>query len=122
MRTRSFGCWPGIRCLMACLVGMSMHAEEPAKEKPKPEPPVVRLVQPIGIEAGAKVRLKIRGQRFDGTNTVRVAGWDGAGNVPVLSQGEAKAISGVDPARIGDRQVEVELTVPAGAAPGAGAA
>lgn len=111
----------GIGCLLACLAGLWLHAEEPAKEKPKPEPPVVRLVQPVGIEAGTKVRLKVRGQRFDGTNTVRVAGWDGAGNVPVLSQGEAKAVSGVDPARIGDRQIEVELTVPAGVSPGTNA-
>lgn len=121
MRTRFHACRVGIRCLVACLVGMGLRAEEPAKDKPKAEPPVVRLVQPIGVEAGAKVRLKVRGQRFDGTNTVRVAGWDGAGRLPVLSQGEAKAVSGVDPARIGDRQIEVELTVPAGAAPGTNA-
>lgn len=106
---------------MACFVGAWLHADEPVKDKPKPELPVVRLVQPIGIEAGTKVKLKIRGQHFNGTNTVRVAGWDGAGNVPVLSQGEAKAVSGVDAGRIGDRQVEVELTVPAGAVPGTNA-
>ena len=121
MRTRSFGCGRELWGLLACFVGAWLQAEEPAKDKPKPEPPVVRLVQPIGIEAGTKVKLKIRGQHFNGTNTVRVAGWDGAGNVPVLSQGEAKAVSGVDAGRIGDRQVEVELTVPAGAAPGTNA-
>jgi hypothetical protein len=97
-------------------------AQEPPKPPAKPEPPVVRLVQPIGVEAGKSVRLKIRGQHFDGTNAVTVRGWEGVGPLVALVQSEARAVTGYDATRIGDRLIEVELVVPASAPVGTNAA
>jgi hypothetical protein len=104
------------------MVAWTVCAQESPKTPAQPELPIVRLVQPIGVEAGKTVRLRIRGQHFDGTNAVTVRGWEGAGPMVALVQSEARAVTGFDASRIGDRLIEVELVVPASAPVGTNAA
>lgn len=107
--------------LAALLAALPAAGDEP-KPAPPPEPPAIRLVQPIAVEAGQATRVRIRGQHF-GTNAleVRTTGLGDAPAGPPLPPTEARAISGLDAARIGDRQVEFELMVPREAAPGTNA-
>lgn len=107
---------------LAGLLAAFPGAGDEPKPAPKPEPPAIRLVQPFALEAGQATRVRIRGQHF-GTNALEVR-TTGLGDVPAgppLSSAEARAITGLDAARIGDRQVEVELTVAREAVPGTNA-
>jgi hypothetical protein len=81
------------------------------------DPPVLRLVQPLGVEPGEEARLTIRGQRLGTNGTVSAEGLKDV-RVEWVGQGDAPGINGFDAARVGDRKVEVKLTVPAGVAPG----
>lgn len=111
------------RVALAGLAWLAWHASaaEPAAGVPKPEPPVIRIVQPLGMEPGEVVRLNLRGHRLDGVSEVLVQGWkDVRGEI--VARGEATPINGLDVARVGDRRLEVKLAVPADAAPGTNAA
>ncbi len=90
-------------------------------EPAKAEPPVVRVVQPLGVEPGDTVRLSVRGQRLDGVESASVPAWPGA-KAEIVSRGEAPGINGLDAARVGDRRIELKWSVPPDALPGTNAA
>jgi len=100
------------------MIPVGLIADEPAKPAPKPVPPGIRLVQPLGIEAGKPTKLRVRGQFFDGVTAMWVQNGDVKIPVKVGTAVEAKAVTGFDAGRMGDRQFEVELTLPAEALPG----
>lgn len=110
------------KALGGVLVLAGRVAAEDAKAAPKPEPPVIRIVQPIAVEAGKATRVRIRGQHF-GTNAVTLlaSGLGDVGAMPPVVPSEAKGINGFDATRIGDRVIEVNLNVPATAAAGTNA-
>lgn len=103
------------------LAAAAATAAARGEDAKKPEPPVVRVVQPLGVEQGETVRWTVRGQRLDGVVSAAVAAWPGF-RAEVASRGEAPAINGLDAARVGDRRLELKGTVPPDAAPGTNAA
>ena len=121
MRTFAGGMSVGGVALMLLFTTAGAIAAEPAKPAPKPELPVIRLVQPIGIEAGKPTKLRVRGQFFDGVTAMRFQNGGVTNPVQVGAAVEAKSVTGFDAARIGDRQFEVELNLPATAQPGTNA-
>lgn len=117
-REEVWRCWGGVAGLLGAL---ACGGDEP-KAATKPEPPVIRIVQPIAVEAGQATRIRIRGQHF-GTNAIELKTTE-LGDAPVgspLLPTEAKAITGFEAGRVGDRVVEVNLTVAREAAPGTNA-
>ena len=104
--------WAGLLACAGCVR---------AADATKPEPPAVRVVQPLGVEPGEEVRLTLRGQRFGTNATVSVEGMRDA-RVEVVGHGDAPGINGLDAARVGDRKMEIQLALPPGAAPGTNAA
>ena len=103
------------------LVACGAAARATGEEAKKPEPPVLRVVQPLGVEPGESVRWTVRGQRLDGVTSVEVAAWPGF-KAEVVSRGEAPGINGLDAGRVGDRRLELKATVPLDAVPGTNAA
>ena len=114
---------PPKRGVVAAVAWLAWHAlaADPAPGAPKAEPPVIRIVQPLGVEPGDTVRLTLRGHRLDGVSEVGVQGWKDARG-EVVARGDATPINGLDAARVGDRRLEARLSVPADAAPGTNAA
>lgn len=111
-------CVPFSASILAAAFVVAVCGEEPAKPAPKAELPVIRLVQPIGIEAGKPTKVRVRGQFFEGVTAMRIQNGDVKTPVKVGASVEAKAVTGFDAARIGDRQFEVELSLPADPQPG----
>ena len=112
---RRAGAWAAV------LAGCAAAAPVLGEEAKKPEPPVLRVVQPLGVEPGEPVRWTVRGQRLDGVTSVQVAAWPGF-QAEVVSRGDAPGINGLDAARVGDRRLELKATVPLDAVPGTNAA
>lgn len=96
--------------VLALAQALSLAAEAPARNAAKPEAPplpVIRLVQPLGIEVARTTRLRLRGQHLDGTNQVHVRGIEAG--IRIVAQTAATPVAGLPPERIGDRQIELEL-------------
>lgn len=97
------------------VVGRVIGAD-PAPAK-KPDPPVVAVVQPLGVEMGETVRLRVRGRNFDGVSNAVVKGWKDV-PIEISARGDATAIAGLDAARVGDKRLELSMKVPVDAREG----
>lgn len=74
------------------------------------EPPQLGAVRPLAAEPGKATKLLLRGKRLD-----RLTGAD-AGGAPVRLLGPPKKAADKGADKLGDQEVEVELTLPADAA------
>ena len=94
----------------ACLLALAAPAlaQAPADDKP-----VVKLANPLGVVAGSTVKVVLRGFKLDETKEVKCS--DGKSTAKVLVAKNADTLNMQDPKRVGDRQVELELTIPADA-------
>jgi hypothetical protein len=77
--------------------------------------PRIALVQPAVLEAGAKVKLRLRGEALDTVTAVRFEGFQPAVELELSGKGEASGISGYDAQRVGGKKVELTVSVPADA-------
>jgi hypothetical protein len=86
-----------------------------AQQKPaeKKEAPRVLVVAPLGAAPGATTRLTVRGLKLDTATAIRFT--DARITAKVLDKGKAALPDKQEPARVGDTQVQVEVTLPAGA-------
>jgi hypothetical protein len=97
--------------LLLLLLAFAPAAPGQAKTKPPPKNlPKVLMALPLGVPAGTTTRLALRGLRLDGATEVKVAP---KGSVKVLKKNKVPVPNQADPNKVGDSQVEVELTVPA---------
>jgi hypothetical protein len=87
---------------------------EDKKPDEKKGPPTIKFAFPLGIARGSATKLTIRGLRLGETTEVRI---EGAGE-PILatikSKGKADVSDMLPAEKLGDTQVEIELTIPAG--------
>ena len=81
--------------------------DTPAKP---PEPPVVRMVVPLGIRPGVSTKLTIRGQRLEEVSGVTLSA--PGSQVKIIEKGKTGVPNGQNAARVGDSQIIVEVTVP----------
>jgi hypothetical protein len=78
----------------------------PAKDQPK-----TLLALPLGVSAGATTKVILRGSKLDTATAIKCS--DDKITIKILSKGKAGVPKDMDPAKIGDTQVEIEITVPA---------
>jgi hypothetical protein len=83
-----------------------VHGEEPKK----PETPAIKMIAPLGITPGVKARLTIRGLRLDAATEVRCQ--EPKAKTRLLKTSKVAVPNSQDPNRIGDTQVEAEVTLP----------
>jgi hypothetical protein len=84
-------------------------AGEPKKPDPKDQPRVT-LVLPLGAAPGKTTRLTVRGLKLDTATEVRLPG--SKATAKIVGKGKAPVPDKEDLTRVGDTQVEVELTLP----------
>jgi hypothetical protein len=78
--------------------------------------PIIKLASPLGVPHNATTKLTLRGLKLDDVKEVKCA--DGKSSAKIVAQGNATIPNMQDAKRIGDRQVEIELTIPAEAPQG----
>jgi hypothetical protein len=95
---------------VAILCGVStLHADD-KKPDPKKEPPRILVALPMGIPAGSSAKMVLRGLKLDTATEVRCS--DPKASVKLLGKSKAAAPDKLDPAKLGDTQVEIEATIP----------
>jgi hypothetical protein len=87
-------------------------AEGQKTEPKKPEPPVIAVVLPLGVEAGSRQKLSLRGLNVTNATAVRLTGPTPAPTVAINDRGVAAKIDGFDTKRVGDQRLEIELALP----------
>ncbi|HTN75855.1 MAG TPA: PPC domain-containing protein [Pirellulaceae bacterium] len=96
------GCW---------LLSSVLFAQTPDAEKP-----VIKLATTLGVLPGSTTKFLLRGLKLDDAKEIKCS--DGKSSAKILSQGNADTMQMQDAKRVGDRKVEIELTVPADATVG----
>jgi hypothetical protein len=94
--------------VLASLVLLGMAAE-PKKPDPK-DLPKITVALPLGAAPGATTRLTLRGLKLDGATEVRCHA--PMATVKLLKKGKAAVPNQQEVGRVGDTQVEIELTLP----------
>jgi hypothetical protein len=84
----------------------------------KKEPPLIKVVTPLGIVPGTAASVTVRGFRLSDVTELRFLDLKTAPVINIKTKGAAKAPDKVPPEKVGDSQVELELTLPADVAPG----
>ena len=104
--------------LAAALLNFVGLADDKKPEPPKPEPPAIAVVLPLGVEAGSPQRLTVRGLNLNPVTTLRLTGLAPDLTAEIKDRGAAAKIDGFDAKRVGDQRLEVELSLPANAPAG----
>ena len=106
----------GLRRLRVCAAALwtvQGLAEGQKPEAKKPEPPAIAVVLPLGVEAGSRQRLTLRGLNVTNATAVRLTGLTPTLTAEIKDRGVAAKIDGFDTKRVGDQRLEVELSLPA---------
>jgi hypothetical protein len=105
------------RSRLALAVLLAAAAALPAQDKKPPEKkdaPQVIVAIPLGVPAGKATKVALRGLKLDTATDVRIAG----ATAKVVGKGKVAVANMQDAKRVGDTQVEVEVTLPADAPEG----
>ncbi len=87
-------------------------AEEKKDEKKK-EPPKVLMSVPLGIESGSSATIKTRGLHLENAGGVRFIDPKIPIDSRIKSKGKVEVPKTMEASKVGDTQVEIELTLPA---------
>src|SRR5215475_2090485 len=79
----------------------------------KKDAPQVIVASPLGVPTGKATKLTLRGLKLDTATDVRIR--TPKATAKVLSKGKATVPNMQDPRKVGDTQIEVELTLAADA-------
>jgi hypothetical protein len=88
---------------------------EDKKPDEKKGPPTIKFAFPLGIARGSTTKLTVRGLRLAEATKVRIEGAGEPISATIKSKGKADVSDMLPAEKLGDTQVEVELTIPAGA-------
>jgi hypothetical protein len=102
--------------LAVLILPASLLLAQDKKKAPAKEQPKVLVALPFGVKPGAAAKITLRGLKLDSAKEVRVSP---RGMVTLLSKGNAPYPAQMEAGKVGNSQVEVELTIPADA-PGDG--
>jgi hypothetical protein len=108
------------RLRFALAVLLAAGAALPAQEKKPPvkdDVPKVIVAVPLGVPAGQATKVTLRGLKLDAVTEVRFP--SAKATAKVVSKGKATVPNMQDAKRVGDTQVEVEVTLPADVPEGA---
>jgi hypothetical protein len=106
-----------LRLALAALLAAA--AALPAQDKKPPEKkdaPQVIVAVPLGVPAGKATKVTLRGLKLDAATEVRFKA--AKATAKVLSKGKATVPNMQEAKRVGDTQIEVEVTLPADVAEG----
>jgi hypothetical protein len=96
----------GLLCLVALL--SSAHSQD--KKADKKDTPRVVVVAPLGVPAGVKTKITVRGGKLDTATEVRF--FEPKVTAKILKMEKVPVPNQADPNRIGDSLVEVEVQLP----------
>jgi hypothetical protein len=88
---------------------------QPKKPDPKNGPQVL-VAMPLGAVPGSTSKVTLRGLRLDNANEVRLLA--SKGTVKLLKKGKTTVPNMQKPEKVGDSEVQIELTLPADAGEG----
>lgn len=111
----------GLRRLRVCAAALwtvQGLAEGQKSEAKKPEPPAIAVVLPLGVEAGSRQKLTLRGLNVTNATAVRLTGLTPTLTAEIKDRGVAAKIDGFDTKRVGDQRLEVELSLPSNTSTG----
>jgi hypothetical protein len=111
----------GLRRLRVCAAALwtvQGLAEGQKSEAKKPEPPAIAVVLPLGVEAGSRQNLTLRGLNVTNATAVRLTGLTPTLTGEIKDRGVAAKIDGFDTQRVGDQRLEVELSLPSNTSTG----
>ena len=100
---------PAVLVLVAVRVVAAQDKKSEKKDGPK-----VLVAAPLGVAPGQAARVSVRGLKLDGATEVRFPGVAAA--VRLLGKGKAAVPNQQSAARVGDTQVEMEVTLRIGEA------
>ena len=101
--------------LVLCGSMVLMAALGHAQDKKPDNTPQLLIATPLGVVAGQPTKIVLRGKRLDEVKELRLNGQVAA---KILSKGKTAVPQKQDVNRVGDSQLEVELTLPADTKPG----
>ena len=96
----------------------SADAKKDKKEEKKPEPPRVAVVLPLAVSAGTTNKIKIRGQNLTDVTELRFTNSAVKATVALKGKSKVEIPKDADAKKVGDTQVEVEVSFPSDAPPG----
>jgi len=105
------GAWVFCRLSLLLLSAAIGWADEKKEEKKKPEPPSIAVVIPLGVTAGMTNQIKIRGQNLTNVTELRFASTNCHAEIVIKSKGKVDVPKEMDAKKVGDTQLEVELTL-----------
>jgi hypothetical protein len=85
----------------------------PLSGQDKKDAPKVLLAEPLGVPVDKPTKVTLRGLKLDAATEVRWADPKVTAMVKILNKGKAAVPDKMDAARVGDTQVEVEVTLTA---------
>jgi hypothetical protein len=101
---------------LAILTGSAMAPAEDKSPENKEQPRVL-LAAPLGLPLGTTTKLTLRGLKLDTASEVRLllpgAAAPDQATIKLLAAGKSEVPAGQEAGRIGDTQVELEITLPA---------
>ena len=104
---------PFLALTLLILVGLA--PAQPKKPDAKDAPRVL-MAQPFGVVPDKATKVTLRGLKLDAAKEVRFADKATKGSIKLLSKSKAGVPPQMEAARVGDTQVEIEITVPVGVA------
>lgn len=104
--------------LAICSAGTVGRSQFAVRAEEKKEPPVIKVTAPLGIVDGVTVTLLIRGFKLGEITELKFPELKTPPVFTIKSKGAAPAVQRVPADKIGDTQVEVELTLPVDTPPG----
>lgn len=107
-----------MRCLAACLLLLAPLALAPGqgkkdKDKAKDLPKII-LAQPFGLSPGSTTRVTLRGLKLDSAREVKTT----KGTAKLLKKMKVAVPQMMEASRVGDTQVELDVSLPADIAGG----
>jgi Bacterial pre-peptidase C-terminal domain len=96
------------------LLCLTLALAAPVLGQPKPDPkktPRIIVMTPLGVPVGSTTKLNVRGLRLDTASEVRCK--EAGVVIKILSKSKVGVPNQMDPNKLGDTQIEVELKIPA---------
>lgn len=100
---------PRRAAVLALLIPCCLFAAQEKKPEKK-DAPKVMLALPLGVPVGKAMKVTLRGLKLDAATEVRVPGTKATAKV--VGKGKAAVPNMQDAKKVGDTQVDVELTLP----------
>jgi hypothetical protein len=96
--------------LLSLIFPLSFAMGQDKKKKPPVVPPRILVALPFGVKPGSTTKVVLRGLKLDNAREVRVSP---RGTIKLLKKSRAGLPNQMTADKVGDTQVEVELTLPA---------